>query len=90
VALLSFLFSLILLLELRCREFGEPIVDLYDYNGKYHKEVVCVCCLVREAYSQFKDLQTTLSLAPIEAFPNGDASKKGRRWRVIAMGSRGF
>ncbi len=33
----------------------------------------------------FKDLQTKLGSAPIEAFPNGDASKKGRRWRVLAI-----
>jgi hypothetical protein len=55
-------------------------------NGKYHKEVVWYERLT----VNFKDLQSTLSLAPIEAFPNGDASKKGRRWRVLAMWTRGF
>ena len=42
-------------------------------NGKFHKEVVCVCvCLVREAYSKFLKICTHLTLdsAPIEAFPN--------------------
>ncbi len=73
MALLTFLFSLTLSLEVRCREFGKMTVDLYEMANTTKKLCVCVVWVRYERLTvNFKDLQTTLSLAPIEAFPNFD------------------
>ena len=51
-------------------------------NGKYHKEVVCVC-----VWAYIKDLQTTLGSALIEAFPNFDVPFIILWWRELKRSS---
>jgi hypothetical protein len=61
------------IIEVRCREFGELTVDLYEMANTTRKLCVCVVWVRYERLrAYFKDLQTTLGSATILAFSNFD------------------